>query len=164
MDFFSQEGKKLGNKTTLAQQLHEITAILIAALLGSSLSQFSVDERLRWKEYRHTKIPEDGAYSLLGIFDVHIAPLYGEGSEGAFRRLLEKIQQTQECIRDVRNTDPRDDKQRIQDTKGGLLEDSYRWILSNDSFHQWRNNLHKSRLLWIKGDPGKGKLCCFAAS
>jgi hypothetical protein len=157
VEFFSQEKKKLGSKITLAQKLNEVTGIPISALMGTPLSQFSVDERLSWKEYRHTKVPEDGAYSLLGIFDVYIAPLYGEGAQGAFRRLLEKIQQTQDCIRDIRNTDPRDDKTRIQDTKGGLFEDPYRWIFDNHSFRQWRDDLCESRLLWIKGDPGKGK-------
>jgi hypothetical protein len=53
-------------------------------------------------------------------------------------------------------TDPRDDKTRIEQTKGGLLQDSYGWILENADFRQWRDG-HQSRLLWIKGDPGKGK-------
>ncbi|KAM6513749.1 hypothetical protein FALCPG4_014969 [Fusarium falciforme] len=61
-----------------------------------------------------------------------------------------------QCLKDLRETDPRDDKTRIQDTKGGLLRDSYRWILDNDDFQQWRDN-PRSQLLWIKGDPGKGK-------
>ncbi|RDW87385.1 hypothetical protein BP5796_03079 [Coleophoma crateriformis] len=55
-------------------------------------------------------------------------------------------------------TDPRGDKIRIQETKGGLLEDSYRWILENAEFKQWReNDDDENRLLWIRGDPGKGK-------
>lgn len=53
-------------------------------------------------------------------------------------------------------TDPRLDKKRIEQTKGGLLPDSYRWILDNDDFRRWRNDLD-TNLLWIKGDPGKGK-------
>ncbi|KAK5992534.1 Vegetative incompatibility protein HET-E-1 [Cladobotryum mycophilum] len=60
------------------------------------------------------------------------------------------------CIRDLRNTDPRDDKTRIEETKGGLLKDSYCWILENDDFQEWKDN-RNHRLLWIKGDPGKGK-------
>ncbi|KAH6995462.1 NACHT domain-containing protein [Ilyonectria sp. MPI-CAGE-AT-0026] len=59
-------------------------------------------------------------------------------------------------LKDLHETDPRDDKTHIQDTKGGLLRDSYRWILDNDNFQRWRNN-PQSQLLWIKGDPGKGK-------
>jgi hypothetical protein len=53
-------------------------------------------------------------------------------------------------------TDPRNDKKRIEETKGGLLADSYCWVLDNNDFQQWRRDQH-SRLLWVKGDPGKGK-------
>jgi len=60
------------------------------------------------------------------------------------------------CLRDLRATDPQDDKKRIEDKKGGLLQDSYYWILDNAEFRAWRGN-QQSRLLWIKGDPGKGK-------
>lgn len=60
------------------------------------------------------------------------------------------------CLSDLRNTDPRLDKARIEATKGGLFEDSYRWILEHSDFRRWRND-EQSRLLWIKGDPGKGK-------
>ena len=45
---------------------------------------------------------------------------------------------------------------RIEDTKGGLLADSYVWILSHPDFIEWRDK-DQTRLLWIKGDPGKGK-------
>ncbi|KAI9674629.1 MAG: hypothetical protein M1829_003711 [Trizodia sp. TS-e1964] len=64
--------------------------------------------------------------------------------------------QTQNCLKDLRTTDPREDKKRIEETKGGLLADSYCWILKHSDFQQWRDN-QQSRLLWIKGDPGKGK-------
>ncbi|KAF5699653.1 vegetatible incompatibility het-e-1 [Fusarium mundagurra] len=60
------------------------------------------------------------------------------------------------CLRDLRETDPRDDKSRIEETKGGLLEDAYCWILENEKFKEWYNS-SQSELLWIKGDPGKGK-------
>ncbi|KAK6449696.1 hypothetical protein FP744_10005946 [Trichoderma asperellum] len=64
--------------------------------------------------------------------------------------------QANKCLKDLRSTDPRDDKTRIQNTKGGLLKDSYRWILENENFQDWRNNA-QNRILWIKGNPGKGK-------
>jgi len=56
----------------------------------------------------------------------------------------------------LRWTDPRYDKVRIEQTKGGLLEDSYKWILDHPDFRTWRSE-EQSRLLWIKGDAGKGK-------
>lgn len=61
-----------------------------------------------------------------------------------------------QCVQHLRLTDPRYDKKRIEQDKGGLLEGSYRWVLQNPEFKQWRKN-QESRLLWIKGDPGKGK-------
>lgn len=62
----------------------------------------------------------------------------------------------QACLRDLRTTHPPDDKGRIQNTNGGLLRDSYSWILDNEEFKQWQNS-RESPLLWIRGDPGKGK-------
>lgn len=62
----------------------------------------------------------------------------------------------QACLRDLRATNPYDDKERIKSTNGGLFRDSYRWILDNKEFKQWQNS-HSDRLLWIRGDPGKGK-------
>jgi hypothetical protein len=85
-----------------------------------------------------------------------LTPCYGEGVDGAFGRLHDEIDKTRRCIQDLRGTDSRDDKKRIEDTKGGLLKDLYCWVLYNDSFRQWHED-PQSRLLWIKGDPGKGK-------
>ena len=53
-------------------------------------------------------------------------------------------------------TDSRDDKAHIEHDKGGLLKDVYRWVLENAEFKRWRDD-EQSPLLWIKGDPGKGK-------
>jgi hypothetical protein len=70
---------------------------------------------------------------LCGIFDVDIAPIYDKGAEQAFRRLYNKIRKQEEdlrkqeeYLRDLCATDPYNDKKRIEDTKGGLLADSYR--------------------------------------
>ncbi|KAL2192376.1 hypothetical protein P885DRAFT_82244 [Corynascus similis CBS 632.67] len=49
-------------------------------------------------------------------------------------------------LQDLRTTDPRQDKTRIEQTKGGLLADSYRWVLDNTDFQRWRND-GQSRLL-----------------
>jgi hypothetical protein len=169
VEFFSQEGTRLGDKKSLDQQLHEITAIALLALQGTSLSQFSVDERFKWAENRKTTRDEDWAYCQLGIFDVSMPLIYGEGKEKAATRLRKEINETskqegghlqdmedKECLQQLFSTDPRDDKTRIEQTKGGLLQDSYQWILENAEFQQWRDD-KQNRLLWVKGDPGKGK-------
>ncbi len=63
---------------------------------------------------------------------------------------------TQLFLKDLQTTDPRLDKKRIEETKGGLLADAYRWVLENEEFKRWRRG-GDGQLLWVKGDPGKGK-------
>ncbi|KAL9026075.1 MAG: hypothetical protein Q9196_005207 [Gyalolechia fulgens] len=61
-----------------------------------------------------------------------------------------------QCLRDLRLTDPRHDKARIEASKDQLLEGSCSWIFEDPSFVAWWTG-DDSRLLWIHGDPGKGK-------
>jgi hypothetical protein len=95
VEFFSRDGKRLGDKVSLDAQIYEITRIPAKALRGSHqgslLSDFSVTERMSWAEKRETTRKEDIAYSLLGIFDVSMPLIYGEGSERALNRLRGEI-------------------------------------------------------------------------
>jgi hypothetical protein len=68
----------------------------------------------------------------------------------------EDSREHKQCLTALCLTDPRNDMTRIEKTKGGLLQDSYVWILSHPDFIDWREG-DKTRLLWIRGDPGKGK-------
>jgi hypothetical protein len=156
VEFFSRGGERLGNKTSLQAMIREITGIPSEVLNGAPISKCSVNERLRWAEGRTTGRSEDRAYCLQGILDVELPPVYGEGEAGAFDRLKRELYKLEQCIQDIRQTDPRDDKKRIEEIKGGLLTDSYRWVLDNTAFRQWHDD-QPSRLLWVKGDPGKGK-------
>ena len=91
VEFFSLEGKRLGDKKSLEQQLFNTTGVALAALRGDALDSFSVEQRMAWAEKRTTKKEEDIAYSLLGIFNVFMPPIYGEGTKHAFYRLNEEI-------------------------------------------------------------------------
>lgn len=101
---------RIGDKSSLRQQIHGMTGISESALRGTALFQSSIEERLSWMEHRQTKLEEDRVYSLLSIFDVYISPMYGEGIATAFKRLQEQIDKMEKCIQDLRITDPRDDK------------------------------------------------------
>jgi hypothetical protein len=90
VEFFSSNGKRLGDKTSLIQHIHEITGVASGALQGLSLNMFSIDERFSWAAKRQTTRREDKAYCLLGIFDVYLPPIYGEG-DNAFNRLKAEI-------------------------------------------------------------------------
>jgi hypothetical protein len=159
VEFFSKDGHRLGDKQSLDQLNYEITGIPILALRASVFSQFSAEVIFDWAEKRKTTREEDWAYSLLGIFEVSMPVVYGEGRAKAVRRLkreIEDVSRDKECLQHLYATDPSDDKVRIELNKGGLLADSYNWILKNSLFQQWRYD-QQNLLLWIKGDPGKGK-------
>ena len=68
----------------------------------------------------------------------------------------EDNREDKQCLQDLRLTNPDDDMTTIENTRGTLLKDSYVWILSNRDFTDWRDG-DETRLLWIRGDPGKGK-------
>jgi hypothetical protein len=91
VEFFSKEGTRLGDKKSLERQVQEITGIAARVLQGAPLSEFNITERMSWAEKRETKRAEDKAYSLLGIFDIHMPLIYGEGMNEAIGRLREAI-------------------------------------------------------------------------
>jgi TolA-binding protein len=96
VEFFSQQGERLGDRKSLERKIHQITSISIHALRGEPLSHFPIDERMSWAANRTTKRPEDKIYSLLGIFDIHMEAIYGEGEHHASRRLLRELERYSE--------------------------------------------------------------------
>jgi hypothetical protein len=92
VEFYSYEGKRLGSKISLAEEIHKITKIPVSVLGSQDLSAVSVSERMSWTISRQTTIPEDKAYCLFGIFGVFLPLIYGEGEAHARRRLEEEIQ------------------------------------------------------------------------
>jgi hypothetical protein len=73
----------------------------------------------------------------------------------ALQQNLEKLEEKdKEFIDLLCLSDPRLDQERIEMSKGVLLEASYDWIL--EDLNQWRDD-RQSRLLRIEGLPGKGK-------
>ncbi|KAH9903875.1 kinesin light chain [Xylariomycetidae sp. FL2044] len=91
VEFFSKEGARLGTKRSLELPISDITGIPVNVLQGFPLDDCSVAERFAWAESRQTTEDEDQAYSLLGIFDVQMPLIYGEGKTKAFQRLREEI-------------------------------------------------------------------------
>ena len=94
VEFFTVDGERLGDKQTLSEVIHQATAIPSRALETSplNLSNFSIEERMSWAAGRDTKREEDAIYSLLGLFDVHMPPIYGEGKSNALDRLESEIE------------------------------------------------------------------------
>jgi hypothetical protein len=91
IQFFSKEHELLGDRDSLLIPIHSITGIALPALRGRALASFTIDERMRWVAARKTTREEDQAYALLGIFDISMSALYGEGKERAMARLKDKL-------------------------------------------------------------------------
>ncbi|KAI4917801.1 hypothetical protein J4E85_009893 [Alternaria conjuncta] len=96
MKFYSRDWQLLGPKVNLGRQISKITGIPMEYLDGQSLEIASISMRMSWAADRQATRSEDIAYSLLGIFDVNMPLLYGEGRIKAFRRLQEEIMKISE--------------------------------------------------------------------
>ncbi|KAH9889531.1 heterokaryon incompatibility protein-domain-containing protein [Cubamyces lactineus] len=90
--FLADDWKLLGTKEQWALVLERRTGIDRKVLTCATfLDDVSVARRMSWAAGRRTTRPEDRAYSLMGIFGVHMTTIYGEGEAKAFRRLQEEI-------------------------------------------------------------------------
>ncbi|KAI5997295.1 hypothetical protein F5J12DRAFT_852185 [Pisolithus orientalis] len=72
-------------------ELQKATGIAEKHLRDFSPGTDDARSRLHWASGRSTTRVEDVAYSLLGIFDIHLPILYGESAEYALGRLLAEI-------------------------------------------------------------------------
>ncbi|KAM7207837.1 Heterokaryon incompatibility protein (HET) domain containing protein [Naviculisporaceae sp. PSN 640] len=89
--FYDYNWTVQGTKRSLLTSLAKITSIDHAVLANDAdLSTVPVARRMAWAHGRVTTRVENMAYSLLGIFDVNMPMIYGEG-EKAFLRLQEAI-------------------------------------------------------------------------
>ena len=60
-----------------------------------------------------------------------------------------------ECMAALFLTDPRDDRERLKDLKGSIVDGTCEWVERHAFYRSW---LHAdSQLLWLSGGPGKGK-------
>uniref|UniRef100_L2G056 Het domain-containing protein n=1 Tax=Colletotrichum fructicola (strain Nara gc5) TaxID=1213859 RepID=L2G056_COLFN len=92
VEFYNAKWQRLAEKSSIVSDLERITGIDGFVLRGGSPQRASLGRRMSWAAGRKTTRVEDIAYSLLGIFDVNMPLLYGEGTD-AFARLQEQILQ-----------------------------------------------------------------------
>ncbi|OPB36173.1 hypothetical protein A0O28_0109480 [Trichoderma guizhouense] len=88
--FYSGEWTRLGSKTDFVDIVSSITRINKQYLQGQDLRHASVAQKMSWAALRQTSRLEDVAYCLLGLFDINMPMIYGEGDR-AFIRLQEAI-------------------------------------------------------------------------
>lgn len=89
--FYDKFWRCIGTKANLASVIEQVTRIPEAILCGRrDIHEMSIATRMSWAAHRRTTRVEDLAYCLLGLFDINMPLLYGEGMK-AFRRLQEEI-------------------------------------------------------------------------
>ena len=111
--FFDRSWHAFGTYGTLRAEIFAV----MGTIPDVAMESISVARRMSWAANRNTTRAEDMAYCLLGIFDVNMPLLYGEGGEKAFLRLqLEIIRQS-----DDESIFAWNDPDSTEDTRSGLL-------------------------------------------
>ena len=90
--FYSKDWKELGTKWSLRDEISRATGITHHQMIHHR--KVNIATKMSWAALRETTRIEDAAYSLLGLFDINMPLLYGEGYK-AFIRLQHEILQTQ---------------------------------------------------------------------
>lgn len=127
MEFYDENWTEIGSKFSLCEEISEVTSIDPDVLLGYDPTKCTVAQRMSWAASRSTTRIEDIAYSLMGLFNVFMPMLYGEGSR-AFTRLQEEImKQTEDYT--------------IFAWRASYLDGSHRGILAHspDEFLEYAN-------------------------
>ncbi|KAK0671532.1 heterokaryon incompatibility protein-domain-containing protein [Cercophora samala] len=94
VQFYDANWRHFGNKTPssyFTALIADASGVQIDVLTGeTSPSRVCIASRMRWAARRQTTRVEDVAYCLLGLFDVNMPLLYGEGKR-SFIRLQQEI-------------------------------------------------------------------------
>ena len=85
--FMNQSWQELGSRSTLSLEVEKATGISHSSTIN--FEGCSVATRMSWAANRSTTRTEDQAYSLLGLFGINMALLYGEGTNAFLRLQLE---------------------------------------------------------------------------
>lgn len=93
LHFYDASWDKIAAKQDIIHELETITGVPRQSLLGfdPSTTEATVAQRMSWAARRTTTRDEDRSYSLLGLFDVNLPMIYGEGGRNAFVRLQQAV-------------------------------------------------------------------------
>ncbi|OBS16602.1 hypothetical protein FPOA_12766 [Fusarium poae] len=78
-------------------------------------------------------------------------------------RQIHRDENDQKCLQDLRIVNPEAHKEDIEKTKGGLFEDSYRWILDQTIFGNFEL-IPRGDCYGSKATRGRGRRCFYAVS
>lgn len=150
VEFFNSQWNFLGTRAQMAPLLSKITLIDLEVLVDNKVMEFfPVAHKMSWAARRETTREEDMAYCLLGIFDVNMPMLYGEGMK-AFERLQEEIIKSSNDL-SIFSFQSESVQTGTQSPSGSdppfrnLLATSPRQFLGSEGLHQTRPNVQWSQ-------------------
>ena len=91
--FLDRDWIFIGDRSQLRNHISETTGIP-RQYLGPNHRDASIAQTMSWVSHRKTSRGEDLAYCMLGLFDINMPLLYGEGADRAFFRLQVEILRT----------------------------------------------------------------------
>jgi hypothetical protein len=87
--FLDKDWQEIGTKRSLGDIVSSQTKIDKQTLEDCIWQHVSIAAKMSWASSRVTKRVEDMAYCLMGLFDVNMPLIYGEGSKAFYRLQLE---------------------------------------------------------------------------
>ncbi|PSN70767.1 HET-domain-containing protein [Corynespora cassiicola Philippines] len=94
VEFYSSDWALFGTKSSLLEIVSSVTRVPSSALISrQNIALATVAQKLSWAASRQTKKEEDTAYCLLGLLDVSMPLIYGEGRK-AFYRLQRQLMES----------------------------------------------------------------------
>lgn len=97
VEFYNKAWEPIGTKAKLVNYIHKATKIEPGYLLRrNTIRTASTATKFSWAALRQTTRAEDMAYCLLGLVQVNMPMLYGEGKRAFYRLQLAIIAQTSE--------------------------------------------------------------------
>lgn len=96
--FYDREWNHIGRVSNLREELADMLGMPTSMIgyRGVDIDEFeksSLQERVYWARNRQTTRPEDRAYSLLGLLNVSMPMIYGEGKAKAIKRLKREVRE-----------------------------------------------------------------------
>ncbi|CAK3947219.1 Hypothetical predicted protein [Lecanosticta acicola] len=92
LTYYDTNWNMIASRTYLANEVSDITKIPAIYLTDrNQLKEASIAMKMSWMAYRQTTLEEDMGYSLLGLFDISMPLVYGEGRKAFMRLQLELL-------------------------------------------------------------------------
>ncbi|KAM5353583.1 hypothetical protein ACJ41O_000233 [Fusarium nematophilum] len=92
--FLASDWFEVGTGDSLRDVISEVSKIDKTTLIKHSWDHVSIATIMSWASGRNTTRVEDQAYSLMGIFDVNMPLIYGEGYKAFYRLQVEIMKST----------------------------------------------------------------------